>query len=464
MESLLTAKEVAKFLNCHPQSVYKDKRLPSIYLPGIGKRYDLDDLKEYLDKNKHKYMSESPQVLDNQRIILTSTPDYGIKKSNESGGSEMAKAKTKSRFNFGYGAIYTRTTKKGKISWYLDYKDSEGKRIQHKAKNAVTKEEAIIALRKTVEREFDKKNGIKRKKKNIGFREFSKIFLKDYLLVERKSGENERYRLSICEEFFKDETLNEFTPQTIRSFIGSRLKAGNSKTTLNRYRALLHRLFNVAIEEEYLEKNPVSKVKRYSEKENIRDRILTDEEEARLMSEASERLKPIVVVAIHTGMRLSEIMNLRWRDIDQEKKKIRIKNTKSGKSREVPINSYLFEEISKIEPKEELVFPYKSIRTAFENAKKRAEIEEFTFHDLRRTFGTRLLEQGVDIVTISKLYGHSSVMTTQRYLHPQDKLSVDAVELLARKEKQKEGMLLRICDKNKDKNILSDVNSLYSMN
>ncbi|MFC2166800.1 tyrosine-type recombinase/integrase [Acidobacteriota bacterium] len=69
---------------------------------------------------------------------------------------------------------------------------------------------------------------------------------------------------------------------------------------------------------------------------------------------------------------------------------------------------------------------------ADQKACKRACVEDFTFHDLRRTFGTRLLESGVDIITIQKLYGHSSVLVTQKYLHPKDETSKEAVEFLCK--------------------------------
>jgi integrase len=79
----------------------------------------------------------------------------------------------------------------------------------------------------------------------------------------------------------------------------------------------------------------------------------------------------------------------------------------------------------------DLVFPAKGVRTSFENACRRAGLQDFTFHDLRRTFGTSFLERGIDIVTIQKLYGHSGSFVTQQYLHPCDELKKEAVELLA---------------------------------
>ena len=169
-------------------------------------------------------------------------------------------------------------------------------------------------------------------------------------------------------------------------------------------------------------------------------------------------------------MRLSEILNLKWENVVTQKKFIKVEHTKSGKCREIPINSLLLEVFEEMQIRNDdvgFVFFYKSIRTAFENAKSRAGIKNFTFHDLRRTFGTRLLEQGVNIVTISKLYGHSNVLITQRYLHPQDKLSVMAVELLVAKQEkntQKKGDLLHICDKKKDSPLQKTVSNLYSIN
>lgn len=149
-------------------------------------------------------------------------------------------------------------------------------------------------------------------------------------------------------------------------------------------------------------------------------------------------------------MRHGELQGLKWCNVDFGKRQIKVEETKSKKARFIPINSVLFDVLAKLKVvngKGQYVFPFKGVRKTFEGACRRASIEDLTFHDLRRTFGTRLLEAGVDIVTISKLYGHSTVLVTQRYLHPKDSLSKEAVEVLAKKEEK----LLEICEMKKEK-------------
>ena len=74
--------------------------------------------------------------------------------------------------------------------------------------------------------------------------------------------------------------------------------------------------------------------------------------------------------------------------------------------------------------------PLKDIRTAFTNACKRAEIKNVTFHTLRHTFATRLVLAGVDLATVSKLLGHSSIQMTMRYAHPTPEALKNAVSKL----------------------------------
>ena len=142
-------------------------------------------------------------------------------------------------------------------------------------------------------------------------------------------------------------------------------------------------------------------------------------------------------------MRKSEILNLRWKQVDLKKNLIKVEDTKSGKSRYININSELSCLLPGLKTKNkesEFVFsnpetakPYVDLKRAFKTACERAGIRELRFHDLRHTFASRLVEGGVDLITVRDLLGHSTVKVTERYTHSNQKLRKEAVEVLVEK-------------------------------
>ena len=125
----------------------------------------------------------------------------------------MAKAKTKSRVNLGYGAIYQRKTKEGKIRWYLDYRDGSGKRHQELVPNAITAEEAKIALDKEVRQVFDHDYGIIRERSNTRFEDFTKLYIDNYARVMKRSWQRSdlSYLRAHLIPFFGKMLLSEIT-------------------------------------------------------------------------------------------------------------------------------------------------------------------------------------------------------------------------------------------------------------
>ena len=182
------------------------------------------------------------------------------------------------------------------------------------------------------------------------------------------------------------------------------------------------------------------------EKENIRERVLTEDEEELLLEADDSRIKPILIVALNTGMRKGEIFKLKWKDVDFEKREIKIPMSKSGKERRIPINSILINLLYTLKAENgqnEFVFtnlktgkPYVDIKRSFDSACKRAGIENLRFHDLRHSFATRLARRGVDLVIVKELMGHASIVTTQRYLHSQASEKALAVETLTKKQQK----------------------------
>jgi integrase len=245
---------------------------------------------------------------------------------------------------------------------------------------------------------------------------------------------------------------------------------GLSGSRINRYLALLKKMFNLAIDWGYLDTNPVKKVQLFSEKDNLVERILGDVEEQRLLDECADHLRPIVKTALHTGMRRGEILNLKWDQVDLRKRSIRVEKTKSGKNRHVPINDDLHEEFSrlkKLNGNSIYVFlnpktgqPIKEVKTAFNAAKRRADIQGLRFHDLRHTFASRLIEMGADIITVKDLLGHHSVVVTQRYTHSSSDQKMNAVQKLAHKEELPREIVPNLSTKIED----GRLNALFTVN
>ncbi len=226
---------------------------------------------------------------------------------------------------------------------------------------------------------------------------------------------------------FAGKRLADISPLDIERYKRQRKEAGMSGVTINRELAFLKHLFSKAVEWGKVNENPVKKVRLYRE-DNARTRFLSDEEEASLLACCGPQLKPIVVTALHTGFRASELLSLTWQDVDFRRGVVSVRAgyAKNGEARSVPMNDTLTMELksAKVNPTEgERVFcnrhgqPYGSFRTAFERAVRQAGIQDFTFHDLRHTFASRLVMVGVDLPTVKELLGHKEIAMTLRYAH-----------------------------------------------
>jgi integrase len=173
---------------------------------------------------------------------------------------------------------------------------------------------------------------------------------------------------------------------------------------------------------------------------------MTDQEERKFMEASSKHLKSILIVALNTGMRLGEILSLQWDQVDLGSRRIRVENTKSGKTRFVEVNTPLLRELLELRRRDSrspyLFFnpktgkPLSTVKTAFKASCRRAGVEGLRFHDLRHTFASRLVKRGIDLITVKALLGHSTVKITERYTHSDQERKRKAVELLSLSEKR----------------------------
>ena len=437
MDKLLTVCQAAEYLQLHPNTIYKlvkRDEIPFIRIKGLGIRFRKDEIDEWLKQGSlkiHSFIESFSKVdlaLDEyDRLFL--------------GGERMSrKGKT---WSYPFGSVYFRLTKTGKERWYIYYR-VDGERIRKAVKNAQSRADALKVLQIEVADAFRGKYGFKREKKRIKFMKFAEEYIENYAKVNKRSWKDDVYCIGIIGQFFENSYVHDINSFDIEKLKMERLKKGISKSRVNRYLALLKKMFNLAIDWGYLRDNPVRKVRFFSEKDNIKERILNLEEERKLLGAGSEHLRPIILTALHTGMRRGEILSLEWDQVDLTKRIIRVEKTKSGKTRIIPISNFLFKELSSLKEKNgkpDYVFlnpktgkPIKEIKTAFNGATRRAGIKDLRFHDLRHTFASRLVERGVDLITVKELLGHHSVVITQRYTHSSSEQKRRAVENLAQIE------------------------------
>ena len=239
--------------------------------------------------------------------------------------------------------------------------------------------------------------------------------------ANKRSWERDQRALKVLSKSFGGKRLDAIAVLDVESFKTSR-RSQVGPASVNRELACLKAMFNKAIRWDLAAVNPVCKVSFFREN-NERLRYLTHEEFTRLYEASNAVLRPIVVIAVNTGMRKGELLNLRWQDVKFLSKLIYVRDSKSGEGRQIPMNDSVLVTLSALPQRGEYVFTHTdgrkvtSFRTAFERARRVAEIEDFRFHDLRHTFASHLVQSGVDLYTVKELLGHKTLRMTMRYAH-----------------------------------------------
>jgi integrase len=244
--------------------------------------------------------------------------------------------------------------------------------------------------------------------------------------------------------YFGELTLAEITPSLISDYKNKRREEGASPRTLNYELALMSHSFNLAIREwEWMRENPVKKVSREKVHNQI-DRWLTLEEEIRLLASSPKWLREIIIFAINTGLRQSEIVDLKWPQVDLARKTITILEQKNQGKDTLPLNEgalgVLKERVQVRRGETEYVFHTRNatricpnnLYQSFHLARKKAGIEKFRFHDLRHTFATRLVQAGVDLYTVQKLGRWKKISMIMSYAHHYPESLRSSVEVLDR--------------------------------
>lgn len=263
----------------------------------------------------------------------------------------------------------------------------------------------------------------------------------DNVLPSKKDHKRQKAQYEWWKNQLGDYTLGDVTPSLI-SEARDKLSVDKAPATVVRYLSALSHAFTVAVNEwEWIEDNPVRRVRKPKEPRG-RVRFLSDDvvsedgtitygERERLLKACAlspnKVLYTIVVLALSTGMRQSEIMNLRWADTDLKQARIILHDTKNGERRVVPLYGHALDQLKQLSKvrslKTDLLFPGKKltspvfIRTPWKNAVESAGIEDFRFHDLRHSAASYLAMNGASMVEIADVLGHKTLSMVKRYAH-----------------------------------------------
>ena len=219
-----------------------------------------------------------------------------------------------------------------------------------------------------------------------------------------------------------------------------------SPATVNRYHASLSKLFTTAMRWGWANSNPMRLIEKAREADG-RERFLADDELDRLLKATAKSKDPYLDIAVKlaltTGGRYSEILGLTWSNVSMERESVTFRNTKNKESRTVPLVDPALSAVTKLHATRrqdtDLLFAWskpdlpKNIQKGWQNALKAAEIENFTFHDLRHTCASYLAMNGARPSELAAVLGHKTLAMVKRYSHVSEVHTAELVRAMAAK-------------------------------
>lgn len=354
-------------------------------------------------------------------------------------------------------AIYKRP---GKSSFYWTRFTFDGREVRQSTKTANKKAamdyEATLRTQLNLRRIGIDQLGSKAAKP-LAFNDAMAAFLDN---LETKESTKRRYEVAskALLAFFNNAVVSSIDTADVERFRSARKKQNKKapikrlvKTpkarldkpikpaTVNRELTLLSGLFKWLVRTGKASANPVTGIT-FLRENNDQTRVVTDQEFRAYVIAAGQPLRDVAMMMFHTGLRPSEVFNLRKEDLDFANGKIRIT---SGKTDAAKRRLTMSDEVRRIltvrfdSAKGDLLFPggknadqdkpLVKLTNAHLKAIERAGLKPFRLYDLRHTFATHLTQSGVDLMTVKAILGHSRLEMVQRYSHPTEQHQADAI-------------------------------------
>jgi integrase len=318
-------------------------------------------------------------------------------------------------------SVFSKKRKDSTSSWYYDFAYN-GHR--YRGVGGTTKTQALRAQEKIRTQVISGEYGLQQQISNPKIEVFARTFLhrREHLRSRLRDDLSVRTLLNV----FAGRRLNEIGAGNIEDYIAKRRRDGVANGTINRELTCLKRMYNLAIKWKEAKVNQVIDVD-FLEEPPGRTRYFNEVEAQRLIENASSHMKPIIITALNTGMRLGEILGLKWKQVHIEcvlDPYFELEQTKNNKKRFIPLNDDMVELLSSLEHKEDgFVFHgfygdrIRNIKIPWKTSVKRAGICDFRFHDLRHTFASHFIMRGGDILTLKEILGLISMKMVERYAH-----------------------------------------------
>ena len=258
------------------------------------------------------------------------------------------------------------------------------------------------------------------------------VFVEEYLRLVETTHSTTTWKdectkaRNLLAPWFKGRTVASITAEDVERFHESR--SHRTIATRNRDLSLLSAMMTKAVKLGYARENPVAGFGRPQEQGRPIPYVSV-EQQAKLIACCSERLRPLVLLALRTGLRQGELLRLEWRDVDLARGVLTVRETKNKEPRQVPLTADALEALQILKAGR-TVIPLEgggrvfwflslkwsgSIARAYKRALAAAELPPMRFHDLRHVCAVTLRESGVDSAVLGKWLGHKSPSMVWRY-------------------------------------------------
>ena len=314
------------------------------------------------------------------------------------------------------------------------------------------------------------------RRKGLTLKSFIETKYRPWVQQDHRNGDQTADSILSRFSNFQNTRLTDITPLQVDKWRRKRAKAGAKPATINRYIAALKAALSKAAYWELIDSNPIGAVKlsKLDRSPNVRFLDSTEEERLRNALDAREleirtnrhsgnvwrldrgypvlpnlsehefadHLKPMVLIAMNTGLRRGELFNLCWKHVDLKREILTVsgQTAKSGNTRQIPLCKEAIVVLTswktQQQPNTDLVFPsatgapMRDIKTAWGGLLRWANIQQFRFHDLRHHFASRLVMDGADLNAVRELLGHSDMKMTLLYAHLAPEHKAQAVRVL----------------------------------